>query len=337
VARVGGNAVLVDRQQLDARRWGPPDEGAPGVGDDEPVGPDDSAFGRIRYGWPGASIVTNPTLRRLQGWELLLVLAIFPLGSVCQGVVDLIERIQTQSPVTSHNVVNVNGPWLVVSITFIEQLGYLAAAGMVCYLLSRSGEGVRSINLGTRRLRMDLALLLPVFVVVEWLPQLLGVHVVAWLHLQGFYLYPSPTSLSMLALTITQIGLSISAGILEEVIVLGYLIRRLEQRGLRVEFVVVIAVAVRVSYHLYYGWNVLPIALWALVSVLVYLRVRRLLPFILCHIAWDAVIPFRAFYPGLYHALTLGALVTTLILLSTWGRWRPPDLDLASPRELPRD
>jgi hypothetical protein len=85
---------------------------------------------------------------------------------------------------------------------------------------------------------------------------------------------------------------------LEEIVVLGYLVRRLEQRGHGLVAIVAIAVAVRVSYHLYYGWNAIPILLWALASVLVYLRVRRLLPFIICHIAWDVAIPLQAFYPA---------------------------------------
>jgi hypothetical protein len=174
---------------------------------------------------------------------------------------------------------------------------------------------------------MDLALLLPVFVVVQWIPQTLGSHVLLWFHLQGFYLYPTPVQLPLAALTAAQLGVSISAGIVEEIVVLGYLVRRLEQRGFTVGAVVAIDVAVRVSYHLYYGWNAVPIALWALVTVLVYLRIRRLLPFILCHIAWDAAIPFRAFYPGLYHVLWITALLVTLVLMLMWGRWRPTLVD----------
>ena len=44
---------------------------------------------------------------------------------------------------------------------------------------------------------------------------------------------------------------------------------------------------VRISYHLYYGWGVLPILAWALASVLVYRRYRRLWPFIVVHALWD--------------------------------------------------
>ena len=168
-AYVGGDAVLDgdDRADGEARIiatghgsrtqvWSTHPDSA---GDwDEPAGPDDSANGRLVHGWPGATVVSNRALRRLQGWELILVLAIFPLGSTLQGLVDLVQRIQTQQTVTSHDLPALNGPWLVVGFGFAFQIGILAAAGMVCYLLTRSGEGVRSINLGRSRWRMDLAL-----------------------------------------------------------------------------------------------------------------------------------------------------------------------------------
>jgi hypothetical protein len=297
----------------------------------------DSALRRIRSGWPGARRVTDRLLRRYQGWELLLVLGIFPLGSICAAIVDLIERIQTKSPVPSHQLPGVNGQWLAAGLGIVEQFSFLAAAGMVCYLLIRSGEGVGAINLGQRRLRIDLSLLLPVFLVVQWVPQTLGTHILAWTHLQGFFLYPAAYPIQAGPLTVIQVAASVTAGIVEEVVVLGYLVRRLEQRGYDVSAVVAIAVAVRVSYHLYYGWNVVPIALWALVSVLVYLRIRRLLPFILCHIAWDVAIPVRVFYHDAYQWMMLVALISTAAMTIVWSKWNAPKSELVSSAGLDGD
>ena len=329
--RVGGDEQIVDAgATAGTYQWEAPSLSDEAVQWEEQQGPVDSAAGRIRWGWPGARVLSNQVLRRLQDWELVLVLCIFPLGSALEGVIILIQRVQTHVPVTSPDLPVLRGAWLVVALSVIAQITVLAAAGMVCYLLSRSGEGVRAINLGRKRLRMDLALLLPVFVVVFWIPQTFGSHLLSWLHIRGFYILPTPVPLPLAALTIAQVVFGITAGIVEEIIVLGYLVRRLEQRGLSAPAVVFIAVAVRISYHLYYGWNVVPIALWALVSVLVYLRVRRLLPFILCHIAWDAAIPFRAFYSSAYHAMWLIAVISTLVFAIFWIRWTPVarDMDL---------
>jgi membrane protease YdiL (CAAX protease family) len=282
----------------------------------------DSALCRIRSGWPGAQKTINSDIRRFEGLELLVVLAIFPLGATYAAVQDLTQRIQTHVPVVAHAIPPINGTWLPVLFGSVVEFIQLGAAFLVWYLLARSGEGLESINLGGRRLRMDLAYLLPVFVIVQWLPQLIGSHILNATGLQGYFLIPSPQFLSLSALTTEQIVASVVAGILEEIVILGYLVRRLEQRGFNGIAVVAIDVAVRVSYHLYYGWNVIPIACWALVSVLVYLRVRRLLPFILCHIAWDAVIPFRAFYHTTYQALQLSGLVVGIVFTLLWGRWR---------------
>jgi Type II CAAX prenyl endopeptidase Rce1-like len=299
---------------------------------DEPVGPDDSAMGRFKFGWPGASFETNSVLRRLQGWELLLVLAIFPLGSVCEGLIDLAQRIQTHQTVTSHDLPLLNGPWLVVAFGIVVQFTLLAAAGMACYLLTRSGEGLRAINLGRSRWRLDLALLLPLFFIVFWIPMTFGGHLVGWLHLQGFYLNPTPVYLPHGALATVQVFEGFTAGIVEEIIVLGYLVRRLEQRGFSPLAVIAIDVAVRVSYHLYYGWNVIPIACWALVTVLAYRRVRRLLPFILLHSVWDAAFPFRAFYSDAYHVMTAIALVAGVFAFLKWRNWHlAPNPELIGP------
>ena len=148
-----------------------------------------------------------------------------------------------------------------------------------------------------------------------------GNHLLQWTHLQGFFLAPTPVYLPHGALATVQVFEGLTAGIVEEIVVLGYLVRRLEQRGFSPVVVVAIDVAVRVSYHLYYGWNVIPIACWALASVLVYRRVRRLLPFILLHFAWDAVTPFRAFYPEAYRLMWVVALIAVLAAFLTWNRW----------------
>jgi Type II CAAX prenyl endopeptidase Rce1-like len=283
----------------------------------------DSAIARILSGQRGTPRTVDDHTRRLQGWELLLVLAIFPLGSAYQAIIDLIQRIQTHVPVTSHDIPPINGPWLAATLSVVPLIAELSVAALVVYLLIRSGEGTGSLNLGWSGLRIDLALVLPIFIVVFWFPEGLGAHVVSWLHLHGFYLYPAPPSMTRSALTFAQLAQSVTAGVLEEVVVLAYLVRRLEQRGFGAAAVVAIDVAVRISYHLYYGWNVIPIALWALVSVLAYRRVRRLLPFILCHIAWDAAIPLRAFYGGAYYAIWLAVVAITGVMTIIWLRWTP--------------
>jgi uncharacterized protein len=252
--------------------------------------------------------------------ELLVVMAVFPLPAVLTAVTALVARIRLGFPAAAGSAVDwqLHSAWFWAGFEGAAYLTELAGALLVWYLLTRSGEGLTSLGLGGRKLRMDLALLLPVFIVVQYIPQTFGLHLLGWLHLQGFYpIYPTQ---SHAAITAMQVVAGISAGIVEEIVVLGFLVRRLEQLGLRPAWVVIIAVLVRVSYHLYYGWGAVPIALWALVSVLVYLRIRRLLPFILCHIAWDVAIPIGAFYNTVYHFLFIAAVVASAAFMLLWGR-----------------
>jgi membrane protease YdiL (CAAX protease family) len=118
---------------------------------------------------------------------------------------------------------------------------------------------------------------------------------------------------------------SLQAAVVEEVVVLGYLLRRLEQRGWSGAAILVVAVLIRVSYHLYYGPGILPIVLWAVASVLVYRWLRRLLPFIICHFVWDASIAFHHFVSTSAAAIFNSVFfVTALVCTLTWSREPSP-------------
>jgi membrane protease YdiL (CAAX protease family) len=208
-----------------------------------------------------------------------------------------------------------------VALTVLARVTELAAVLLVVYLLARSGEGVGSIGLAGGRWRRDLCLVLPVWYLALVIPQDIGRWIV---HAGGLPTYrvitplPAPLLLGMV--------LSVVAGVLEEIVVLGYLVRRLEQRGWSPTVVVLVAVAVRVSYHVYYGPGVIPIVLWALATVLLYRRVRRLAPFIICHMMWDARIVLAH---QSHAAANLVGLLFFVAALTAYLRWRrlptPPD------------
>jgi membrane protease YdiL (CAAX protease family) len=107
---------------------------------------------------------------------------------------------------------------------------------------------------------------------------------------------------------------SLVAGIVEELVVLGYLVHRLEQLGWRAWRIVVAAVVVRVSFHLDYGAGSLRIALWATVTVLLYLRLRRLLPFILAHALWDVIV-----FTGKFSQPAQEAVLSLVLAVVLWA------------------
>ena len=265
-----------------------------------------------------ATTTTERPMRRRLVAEILIVLAIFPLPYVLNALAVLAQAAVHQGapgrfplPIAGHLPLS-------FLIDLVLTLEPLAAAALVLYLLSISGErGGRAIGLDRSDARQDLALVLPVFLLCFLLPEggvarlLHAAHVrsitPATQKLPGYY-------------SIVGVATAVSAGVVEEIVVLGFLVRRLEQLGLRPALVVAVAVLVRISYHLYYGWGVLPILAWALASVLMYRRYRRLGPFIVVHTLWDLGLILVPFFGG--GPLTVEVLLLAPSTFVAWLMWR---------------
>ena len=265
----------------------------------------------------GAQPVTDRTLRRLYGWETLVVLSIFPLGATIAAISYLLMHITIGVEFSDGYMIIPGQPAVSLVLSIAVVLSGFAAAGLVVFLLIRNGEGLSSIGLSGGRWRKDLALLLPVWIFVQVIPQAVGSAIVTGAHIPRYDVVGPHLPIAFVAVGLLM---SLQAGVVEEIVVLGYLVRRLEQRGWSVTAVVVIAVLVRVSYHLYYGPGVLPIVLWATASVLAYRKIRRLMPFIICHFVWDAAITINGYshsaaiiFNGLFFA-------STLMFLLLWSR-----------------
>ncbi|HEX3794522.1 MAG TPA: CPBP family intramembrane glutamic endopeptidase [Acidimicrobiales bacterium] len=281
----------------------------------------------------GSRPVTDSKLRRLYGLETWVVLSIFPLGATLTAITFLCFHWTTGSNDFDAGAIIPHQPVLTVALSCAYVLSDFAAAALVLFLLFRNGEGSRSIGLDKSRLRKDLALMLPIWIFVFVVPQFIGIAIVKGAHLPTFGVASPPVPTGFVAVGVLR---SLSAGVVEEIVVLGYLLRRLEQRGWSPTVVVLVAVLVRVSYHLYYGPGVIPIVLWATASVIMYRRVRRLLPFILCHFAWDANIT-------LHHYTRVGSYIfggtfflSILVACIFWTRKDSggpeiPELSLLSP------
>lgn len=160
----------------------------------------------------------------------------------------------------------------------------VVGAVLVAYLLTVSGGGLAALGLDRRRVRSDLTVAGKLWFLAYLVPFLVGGIVLSALDIGGEGGVTNP----LYAVYLLPLLLSaVVAGVVEEVVVLGYLVHRLEQRGWTPGGVLLLAATVRVSYHLYYGLDVLPFVGWAVVSVLLYRRRRRLLPFIAVHALWD--------------------------------------------------
>jgi hypothetical protein len=250
------------------------------------------------------------------GWELLVVLAVFPLPSLITALYYLALHLD-QGFVVNRTAYLPHEPLAGFAFEIASRTALFAGAFLVLYLLAQSGEGVAAIGLGGRKLRMDLALLLPVWVCVQLIPQFFGGAVAHALHLHAYQIV-TPHFPAALAFDFFK---SLNAGVVEEIVVLGYLVHRLEQRGYSSFAIVTIAVVVRLSYHLYYGPGVAVIVPWAVASVLLYRWIRRLAPFIVCHVAWDSLLSLGDHRPVGAVVFFFAFLVFVILSFTQWRKW----------------
>jgi len=104
---------------------------------------------------------------------------------------------------------------------------------------------------------------------------------------------------------------SLAAGIVEETVVLAFVVTTLRQAGRPLLEILLVAVLLRCSYHDYYGPGVVGIAVWAAVFVWLFLRTGSVIPLIVVHFLWDAII----FAGQRWHWLVGAGLTAALLLL----------------------
>ncbi len=158
---------------------------------------------------------------------------------------------------------------------------------LVFYLLARNGEGASAIGVDFSEPRRDL---------------LRGAGLAALIGGSGLGLYilayKSGIALNIVAESLPDVWwripvLLLSAfqnGLLEEVVVLGYLLTRLRKLGLRPQYAIAISACVRGSYHLYQGLGgFLGNAIMGVIFGILFLRWKRAAPMVAAHTLIDAV------------------------------------------------
>lgn len=289
---------------------------------------------------PGLPGRVGPVLeqreRRLLGWEVLVVVGVFPLASgVIPGLIGLVSGWLSGGTAdgTYYEVSLPDHVGLSLPLDLLGELVGFMPAALVVYLLARSGEGLAGIGLDRRQPRHDLRLLFMVMVLAYLGPMLAGRGLMAAVGLEGFKVASridavTPPTVYLLVAWVGAIG----AGVVEELVVLGYLVHRLEQLGWRAWQLVAAAVVVRVSFHVYYGPGIVWVIAWAAASVLVYRRVRRLLPFILVHALWDIQAQTSDFVSDDAYVLVFSYFLLGLFVVSAAAKRRapPPETDTAA-------
>jgi membrane protease YdiL (CAAX protease family) len=244
--------------------------------------------------------------RRTLRSEILLVLGVSLGYSAVYAVVDLVGRLTAakalaQQTATLNPSVAPGRPWLDLAFQLVN-IGFgVVPALLAVHLLRRDHDHPATLlGLFPRRPGFDLGAGVTLAALIG-LPGL-GLYVAA--HAVGINATVVPAALPHVWWAVPVLLLSAAQNaVLEEVVVVGYLLTRLSQLGWRIPAMVVASALLRGSYHLYQGFGgFLGNAVMGVIFSLFYLRWKRVGPLVLAHTILDAV----AFvgYALLYDQLT---------------------------------
>jgi membrane protease YdiL (CAAX protease family) len=236
---------------------------------------------------------SSPLSRRLMVVEVVLVLALSLGRSGVYALVNLLESATAPGALSSQKAVLNSSlapgrPWFDLTYQLLALLFGVVPVMLVLYLLGRSGDHPRSLwSRGGPQYRRDTVagLLLAAVVGGTGLAFYLVTHalgvdltVVAEDLPSVWWRYP------VLLLSALQNAL------LEEFVVVGYLILRLRQIGLRAPAAITISAVVRGSYHLYQGLGgFFGNAAMGLLFGWLYTRWGRVTPLVIAHTILDVV------------------------------------------------
>jgi membrane protease YdiL (CAAX protease family) len=233
-----------------------------------------------------------PPPPRLMRWEIVAVFAVSLGASGIYALVQYIGSLTAQQAISKQAVV-VHGtlapgrPLLDLFLQLTNITLSLAPVLLVFYLLARGGEGPKTIGVDASQPGQDAA----------WGALLAAVIGGAGL---GLYLiaFHAGVELNVVAENLPDVWwrfpvLVLSAaqnGIYEEVIVVGYLLSRLDKLGVKPGWAIAISATIRGSYHLYQGIGAFfGNAAMGVIFGLFYRRYGRVMPLIIAHTLIDAV------------------------------------------------
>jgi membrane protease YdiL (CAAX protease family) len=264
---------------------------------------------------PGAPI----TARRAYA-EVLGVFAAFFAASIVIGAESLARRYPAPS-----------GSWAAYIPAAVDELGRAAIVVALVLLMSgRRGITPRMLGLGLPRRPGGGAAVGSTFRMGVWaMMALLAGGIVTAVTRTGKFNLPAQVNGPFLLYASAG---SVVAGLVEETVVLAFVVTTLRQARRPLPEIVAVAVLLRCSYHDYYGPGVLGIVVWASVFIWLFLRTGSVIPLIVVHVLWDMTQFFglaRSLRPTV-EVLTLLALL--LLPLAAGISWLVEVLNRRPPR-----
>ena len=265
---------------------------APPPSDARPEGPSagDRAVGTAVGVAPPPS---QRAYRRRITTEIWIVLGLSLGKSGLYAVVNIIDRLTAGPPLaeqtTTLNPSRSPRPWLDLTYQLLQVGFALVPVALALYLLSANGKSaVRRIGLDFVRPWRDLAVGAGLAAAIG-IPGL-GLYAVA--RTLGLAVEVQASALNAAWWTVPVLLLAaLQNALLEEVIVVGYLMERLRELRWSAPAIVITSALVRGSYHLYQGWGAfVGNAIMGLLFAEYYRRRRRVMPLVMAHTIMDMVV-----------------------------------------------
>jgi membrane protease YdiL (CAAX protease family) len=221
--------------------------------------------------------------------EIVLVLGLSLGASAVYSAVSLLGKLTANKPLAQqHATLNPSQapgrPWLDLTYQLLGIAFALFPAALALHLLRRDDPGA---------LRVDRR---PLFDLVS------GIALAAGIGIPGLGLYVAARALGLNASVIPAalpdvwwavpvlLLSAVQNAVVEEVIVIGYLLTRLQQLQVRLSVAIFVSAILRGSYHLYQGFGAfIGNVIMGFVFGIFYVRVRRLWPLIIAHAILDIV------------------------------------------------
>jgi membrane protease YdiL (CAAX protease family) len=234
---------------------------------------------------------TNPTRKVLRN-EVLLVLGVSLGASAVYALVSILAKLTAGKPLADQTATlnaSVSArPWLDLTYQLLGILFALVPAALAVHLLGRTESSARAaLGLDLRRPWGDLGsgAALAALIGIPGLGLYLGAHAAG----VNATVVPAALNDHWWAVPVLLLA-ALQNSLLEEIVVVGYLLRRLEQLGASVRTAVVLSALLRGTYHVYQGFGAfVGNAVMGVVFALAYRRWGRLGPLVVAHTLLDVV------------------------------------------------
>lgn len=225
--------------------------------------------------------------------EVWLVLGLSLGRDAVQAAVLFVGALTSGRPLPQQHAVLVGSltpgrPWIDLMLQLVSLTSALVPVALIVHFLHRSGESLADIGLDRSRIRRDGA----VGLVLATLVGGGGLSLYILVHAAGLNLTVVPETLPPVWWRVPVLLLSAAEnGVLEEVLVVGYLLHRLRQIGWSDTKALTGSALLRASYHIYQGLGgFIGNAAMGVIFGRTYQRKGRLLPLIVAHTLMDAVV-----------------------------------------------